>query len=89
MQQNDSLVNGQALPATPGRAARRERWAAAWVELTNATNAYAENMLNAKIESPVRGPGICAVIILLFHLQNAVRPPHPTHPTPPTHTTAH
>lgn len=41
------------LPPTPARTARRARWAAAWAELTNATNAFAENMLNAKIESPI------------------------------------
>ena len=41
------------LPATPARAARRKRWAAAWADLTNATNAFDENMLNAKIASPV------------------------------------
>ena len=41
------------LPDTAARTARRERWAAAYDELTNSTNGYDENMLNTKIEAPI------------------------------------
>ena len=50
---NAATSVSSALPDTPGRTARRVRWAAAYAALTNATNDYSANMLNAKIEAPV------------------------------------
>eukprot|EP01043_Picozoa_sp_COSAG02_P081857 COSAG02_NODE_20218_length_842_cov_1.419919_1_plen_208_part_10 len=50
---NAALNVSSLLPDTPLRAIRRKRWAASYSELTNATNGYAENMLNTKIEAPV------------------------------------
>ena len=43
----------EALPDDAARAAGRARWEAAYRELTNATNAFGTNLLNAKIASPV------------------------------------
>ena len=50
---NAALSASSALPATPMRAARRARWEAAYRELTNVTNGYDANMLNAKIECAI------------------------------------
>ena len=48
-----ALNTSSELPDGPARAARRARWNAAYAELTNSTNGYDTNVVNAKIECPI------------------------------------